>query len=63
MKVKHLSKIAASMKCEICGKSATSGKNKPHSLHRTNRTIKANLQKSGGKLVCTRCLKTMRKSR
>ncbi len=58
MKVKHLSKYAVAQKCEICGKTATSGNNKPHSLHKTKRTIKANLQKVNGILICTRCLRT-----
>lgn len=61
MKVKHLSKAALLKKCEVCGKTATSGNNKPHSLHKTKKTIKANLQKVNGKVVCTRCLRNIKK--
>lgn len=60
MKVKHLSKTALLKSCEICGKTAASGYNRPHSQHATKRTIKPNLQKVNGQLVCTRCLKTIR---
>jgi len=44
--------------CQICGKKETMGYNKPHSLHRTKRKIYPNIQKIGGKLICTRCLRT-----
>ncbi|MBP6930478.1 hypothetical protein KBB60_02650, partial [Patescibacteria group bacterium] len=37
MKVKHLSNLALNQWCEICGKTATSGYNRPHSQHRTKR--------------------------
>lgn len=47
------------VKCEICKKSETVGFNKPHSLHRTKRVIRPNLQKYMGSLICTRCLKSM----
>jgi len=44
--------------CSICGKSQSVGKNKPHSLHKTKKIIKPNLQKYHGSLICTRCLKS-----
>lgn len=46
--------------CSNCGKQAVAGFNKPHSLHKTKRTIKPNLQKFKNKLVCTNCLKKLR---
>lgn len=56
MKIKPYSKI-----CEICGKAPMSGFNKPHSLHKTKRVVKPNIQKLGGLYVCTRCQKTITK--
>ncbi len=47
--------------CQICGKKPTSGFNKPHSLHRTKRVVKPNLQKSEGKIICTRCIRSKHK--
>ncbi|MCL5407434.1 MAG: 50S ribosomal protein L28 [Patescibacteria group bacterium] len=49
--------------CQICGKKPVSGFNKPHSLHRTKKTVKPNLQKSAGSIVCTRCLRSNYKKR
>lgn len=46
------------MTCEICGKKPTIGYNKPHSLHRTKKIIKPNIQKKSGQKICTRCLRT-----
>lgn len=46
------------IRCQICGKKPESGFNKPHSLHRTKRVIKPNIQKNQGQTICTRCLKT-----
>jgi large subunit ribosomal protein L28 len=60
MKVKHLSGTALNRWCEVCGKTATSGYNRPHSQHRTKRTIKPNLQKKEGILLCTRCIRTLK---
>lgn len=59
-----------SAKCEVCGKGLQFGHNVSHSKHATNRSWKPNLQKvkvmQGGKQVklriCSRCLRTMRKS-
>lgn len=47
--------------CANCGRMATTGFNRPHSLHRTKRIIKINLQRHLGQLVCTRCWRNMRK--
>lgn len=56
MKLKSYSKY-----CMICAKCPVSGNNKPHSLHRTKRTIKPNIQKWQGLWICTRCKKTLNK--
>jgi large subunit ribosomal protein L28 len=56
-------------RCEHCEKVTRFGRNKPHSLKRTNRTFKPNLQKTkvleNGRLVskvlCTKCIKSMAK--
>ena len=56
-------------KCEICGKSPQFGHNVSHSLRRTKRQFKPNIQRvkllEGGRLVskslCTRCIRTMSK--
>jgi large subunit ribosomal protein L28 len=56
-------------KCALCGKKPTSGNNVSHSNLKTRREWRPNLQKitasiSGGTkklLVCTRCLKTLKK--
>jgi ribosomal protein L28 len=51
--------------CARCGKGSTIGTNRPHSLHRTKRVVKPNLQfytdpESGLKfLMCTRCIRTI----
>ncbi len=52
-----------SAKCAICGKGPVASYNKPHSLHKTKRTIKANIQKVQGKKICTGCLKTLNKQK
>ena len=57
-------------KCEICGKGLQFGHNVSHSKRATNRSWKPNLQKvkvqQDGRQVtlrmCSRCLRTMRKS-
>jgi len=57
------------MKCEICGKSPSFGHNVSHSMVRTRRMWKPNIQKvtlvrEGRKqqmTLCTRCLRTMNK--
>ncbi|HLB32458.1 MAG TPA: bL28 family ribosomal protein [Patescibacteria group bacterium] len=61
MRVKHLSKVAQLRSCAVCGKTATSAYNRPHSLHKTKRTVKPNLQPYMGLLICTRCLRTSKK--
>ena len=58
-------------KCEICGKSPMFGNNVPHSLHKTKRNWRPNIQKvtvvENGRSVkrhlCTKCLRTMTKSK
>lgn len=49
--------------CSVCGKTNASGYNRPHSLKRTKRTVKPNLQKVDGKLVCARCIRTKNKQK
>jgi len=55
-----------SRKCDICGKTVSTGNNVSHSHKKTRRTFKPNLQRvkvldKDGKVkrlnVCTRCLK------
>jgi len=48
-------------KCQICGKNLTVGFNRPHSLHRTKRKIRPNIQKIQGQIICTQCLRTKTK--
>ena len=55
-KVKNLIK-KINIECEICGKSVVSSYNRPHSLHKTKRVVKPNLQKYRNKIICTSCLK------
>jgi len=58
-------------KCEMCGKSPMFGNNVPHSLHKTKRRWRPNVQKitvvedgrPRKKYVCTKCLRTMTKTR
>lgn len=45
--------------CQICGKGPVAGYNRPHSLHKTKRVVKPNVQKISGQVMCTRCLKTV----
>lgn len=57
--------------CQICGKGPTYGHNVSHSKRRTNRRWLPNIQKATIALnnqetsvrVCTRCLRTLRKSK
>ncbi|MEK7143009.1 MAG: 50S ribosomal protein L28 [Patescibacteria group bacterium] len=49
--------------CEICGKSPQTGFNRPHSLHRTKRLFKPNIQKKAGRLICAKCLRTLNKTK
>ena len=48
-------------RCASCDKGVTSGNNRPHSLHKTKKIIKPNLQKINGILVCTSCLRSANK--
>jgi large subunit ribosomal protein L28 len=58
-------------KCEICGKAPMSGNNVPHSLHKTKRQWRPNIQKvtlvqdgrSRKAYVCAKCLRTMNKTK
>ncbi|HHY89933.1 MAG TPA: 50S ribosomal protein L28 [Chloroflexi bacterium] len=58
-------------KCESCGKTTTFGHNRSFSMRATNRTFRPNLQKvsvmkDGRKVrmtLCTRCIRTMVKTR
>ncbi len=47
--------------CSTCGKTAIKAANRSHSKVKTLRRQKPNLQKVGGKMVCTRCIKTTAK--
>lgn len=56
-------------KCEVCGKSPQFGHNVSHSMRRTKRQFKPNIQRvkvmADGRLVskylCTRCIRNMGK--
>ncbi|OQA04956.1 MAG: 50S ribosomal protein L28 [bacterium ADurb.Bin400] len=45
--------------CVLCRKRAKSGNAVSHSQIHTKRRFKPNLQKVGGVMVCTRCLRTL----
>lgn len=57
--------------CAHCGKGAVIGYNRPHSLHKTKRVVKPNLQYfrnpigvsavGARTLMCTRCMRTLTK--
>ena len=57
--------------CAICGKGKASGNNVSHSNRKTRRTFEANVQKvsvevngkSTEQYLCTRCIKTTKKSK
>ena len=49
--------------CEICHKGPVAGYNRPHSLHRTKRIVKPNIQKINGIYMCTTCLRTLKKQK
>jgi len=44
--------------CAVCGKGPKKAISRSHALNKTLRKQKPNLQKSGGLLKCTRCLRT-----
>lgn len=48
-------------RCVICTKSKTAGNAVSHSQIHTKRQFKPNLQKVSGLLICTRCLKSIKK--
>ncbi|MCD4684539.1 MAG: 50S ribosomal protein L28 [Anaerolineae bacterium] len=56
-------------KCEVCGKTPQFGHNVSHSMRRTKRQFKPNIQRvkvlEGGRLVskymCTRCIRNVGK--
>ena len=58
-------------KCEHCGKTTTFGHNRSFSMRATNRKFKPNLQQVAvyengvkvQKTLCTRCIRTMVKSK
>ena len=58
-------------KCEICGKSPMFGHNVPHSLHKTKRQWRPNVQKvtlqqegrTRKAYVCAKCLRTLNKAK
>ncbi|GEM_PF-925739 len=47
--------------CTVCGTTTKFGNKLSRSLQRTRRKMKPNLQKVGGLVLCTRCLRTLRK--
>ncbi|MBQ7798371.1 MAG: 50S ribosomal protein L28 [Clostridia bacterium] len=57
--------------CAICGKGKASGNNVSHSNRKTKRTFEANVQKvsvevngkSTNQYLCTKCIKTSKKSK
>ena len=48
-------------RCLICQKSAVSGNAVSHSQIHTKRKFKPNLQKVNGLILCTKCLRTIKK--
>jgi large subunit ribosomal protein L28 len=58
-------------KCEICGKQRATGNNVSHAQNKTKRTFEANIQSTvvyqNGQArrvkACTRCIRTMAKSK
>ncbi|HLC43840.1 MAG TPA: 50S ribosomal protein L28 [Patescibacteria group bacterium] len=49
-------------RCQICAKSKTAGNAISHSQIHTKRQFKPNLQKVSGIVICTRCLKSIKKT-
>ena len=50
-------------RCTLCQKSPVSGSNVSHSQVHTKRRFKPNLQKVNGLLLCTGCLKAIKKTK
>ncbi len=48
-------------RCSICKKRAKSGSNVSHAQNRTKRKFRPNLQKVNGILLCSKCIKTIKK--
>ena len=48
-------------RCTLCDKKAVAGSNVSHSQVHTKRRFKPNLQKVSGLLLCTQCLRTIKK--
>lgn len=49
-------------KCALCGKVPVAGNNVPHSVHKTRRMFRPNIQKVNGVNVCSRCIRTMKRA-
>ena len=60
MAIKHVNRPAKAI-CQTCGKIPVSSLNRPHSLKRTKRTVNPNLQPYKNGMICTRCLKSIRR--
>jgi large subunit ribosomal protein L28 len=50
-------------RCTLCQKGPVSGSAVSHSQIHTKRTFKPNLQKVNGLLLCTKCLKAIKKTK
>ena len=48
-----------SQSCSVCLKGSKKSATRSHSKIKTLRRQKANLQKFEGKIICTRCIRTM----
>lgn len=59
MQVKHVNRPKI-WQCVNCGKKPQASLNRPHSQHKTKRTVKPNLQKFKGNLFCIKCLRTIK---
>lgn len=60
--MKTKSRLKRPSQCQICQKKPVMGYNHPHSVHRTKKIIKPNIQKVKGLFLCARCLRTQAKS-
>lgn len=47
--------------CAMCGKGDVMGSHRPHSLHKTKRVVKPNLQTKWGYRFCQNCFRTLKK--
>lgn len=48
-------------RCMLCDKKSVAGSNVSHSQVHTKRKFKPNLQKVNGFVLCTQCLRTLKK--